>query len=213
MPIVFTGVLVRVTRGKYKGKTGRIHSYTQKTCTLIDDADSTTIGEMTGALSGQLGPPTGRIPLKNIITLDWRTPPSMYFMASLDTLIHTSLMDYCSEKFPGYMLARGREVRGDDPEPNDPPRSLVPVYEKFSKQGDPNDTDQWTKKWRAEFWTLYCDAFYDRKPEEALKIQALTRMYLQHKKYLEILSLKPGGKGYMKAKIEFECGKRRLLSQ
>ena len=38
----------------------------------------------------------------------------------------------------------------------------------------------------------------------AIKIQSLMRMYLKRKDYLEILSFKPDGKGYLKAKAEFE---------
>ena len=36
------------------------------------------------------------------------------------------------------------------------------------------------------------------------KIQSLLRMYLKRKDYLEILSLKPNGSGYLKVKAEFE---------
>ena len=42
-----------------------------------------------------------------------------------------------------------------------------------------------------------------RKPRAVTTIQSIFRMYLQRKLYLEILSLKPGGAGYLEAKEEF----------
>ena len=42
-----------------------------------------------------------------------------------------------------------------------------------------------------------------RKPRAVITIQSIFRMYLQRKLYLEILSLKPGGAGYLEAKEEF----------
>ena len=41
------------------------------------------------------------------------------------------------------------------------------------------------------------------KLASTIKIQSIFRMYLQRKAYLEILSLKPGETGYLKAKKEF----------
>ena len=45
--------------------------------------------------------------------------------------------------------------------------------------------------------------FKETETKSAAKIQSKIRMYLQRKLYLEILSLKPGGTGYIKAKKEF----------
>jgi hypothetical protein len=193
MSIIFFGVKVQVIAGIYKGKTGRVYSYTNKTCSLIGDGDSTTI-------QGMLKRPrdfTGHIPRSHINTLDWRTPPRLYFIRSNHTAFYTSIINYCNEYFPHYLPARLREHNGQ-PLLGDPPRSKVPVYDKF-----------WcaeckVKGWLEEFWILYCDAFYDQKPAAAIKIQSIIRKYLQRKYYLEILSLKPGGVGYLEAKNEFE---------
>ena len=38
----------------------------------------------------------------------------------------------------------------------------------------------------------------------AIKIQSILRMYLKRKDYLEILSFKPEGAGYLEVKEEFE---------
>ncbi len=48
--------------------------------------------------------------------------------------------------------------------------------------------------------------FEEAKSKETISattIQSKFRMHLQRKRYLEILSLKPGGTGYLKAKEEF----------
>ena len=113
------------------------------------------------------------------------------------------LIKYCNKKFPEYIAAF---VRTLDLEPHDidvnlgalhHARQKVPVYNKFWA------ADMREGGWRAEFWSLYCDAFYDSTPD-AVKIQSIIRMYLQRKDYFEILSLKPGGIGYLKAKMEFD---------
>jgi len=43
-----------------------------------------------------------------------------------------------------------------------------------------------------------------KPPNPVIKIQSIIRMYLKRKTYLEILSLKPDGAGYLKCKNEFE---------
>ena len=204
MTNIFIGVKVKVIKGKYKGKTARVYSYTQNSCTLISDGDSTTIQEIRRRrLHLPHIIPTGNIKRKHIVVMSPRTPPSLYFLISYNRLFHMELLKYCNKKFPKYLAAF---LQGLDLEQHDidvylealrADRQKVPVYNKFFA------ADMRESGWRAEFWSLYCDAFYDSTPD-AVKIQSIIRMYLQRKDYFEILSLKPGGIGYLKAKMEFD---------
>ena len=197
---IFIGAKVKIIAGKYKGYTARVYSYTENSCKLTSDGDSTTIQYVIGY--NYTRNCTGNIKRENIIScVDWRTrrtPPSLYFIKSWHRLFHNELTAYCQKNFPQYILAHIRVVCGFERQPNDPHRSAVPAYDKFWA----HNMD--VPGWREEFWSLYCDTFHDPKPGAAVKIQSILRMYLQQKDYLEILDLKPGGIGYTKAKKEFE---------
>jgi hypothetical protein len=200
MSIIFTGVKVLVTAGKYKGKTARILSYKENTCRLIADGEFTTIQEITGRLVGALGTerPTGNIYLEDVITLDWKTPPSYNFIRSNNHVIFESLLKYCTEQYPEYL----RERRRESPHASTPATTLgkMMVFPVYSTYWLTDRRKGWIEKW----WPLYCAAFHDQKPDAAIKIQALLRMHFKRKDYLEILSLKPGGIGYLEVKEEFE---------
>ena len=72
MSIIFIGVKVLVTAGKYKGKTARILSYKENTCTLLADGEFTTIQDITGA-PHSVGNyiPSGNVNREHVVTLDW----------------------------------------------------------------------------------------------------------------------------------------------
>ena len=212
MSIIFTGVKVLVTDGKYKGKTARIFSYKENTCRLIADGEFTTIQEITGRPVGGRGTqmPTGNVNREHVVTLDWKTPPSSYFIRSNNYTIFQSLQKYCTEQYPEwrreYLLCRGcpptsrwasRCARNLPVTPLGK-MMVFPVYSTYWL-ADRNRKD-WLEKW----WTLYCAAFHDQKPEASIKIQSILRMHLKRKDYLEILSFKPDGAGYLKVKEEFE---------
>tara|TARA_B110001454_G_scaffold198310_1_gene202353 strand:- start:1874 stop:2524 length:651 start_codon:yes stop_codon:yes gene_type:complete len=200
MSIIFTGVKVLVTGGKYKGKTARVCSYKENTCTLLADGEFTTIQEITGRLSASgMERPTGNIKREHVVTLDWKTPPSSHFIRNNSTLILTSLLEYCCEQYPTYLLILRRDYPRESPPKDNLGRMLCfPVFTKYwianKRQAD----------WIAGWWPLYCAAFHDQKPDAAIKIQAEVRKYLKRKDYLEILSFKPDGAGYLKVKEEFE---------
>ena len=203
MSIIFIGVKVLVTTGKYKGKTARIYSYKENTCSLIADGEFTTIQEITGRVVGGQGIqlPTGNINRDHVVTLDWKTPPSSYFIRTNNNTIFRSLLKYCTEHYSEW-LREYRRIPGHQQQ-NPPVTTLgqmmvFPVYSTYFL-ADRNRKD-WLKPW----WTLYCAAFHDQKPDMAIKIQSILRMYLKRKDYLEILSFKPDGAGYLKVKNEFE---------
>jgi len=224
MSIIFIGVKVLVTTGKYKGKTARIYSYKENTCSLIADGEFTTIQEITGRPVSGIGTqmPTGNINREHVVTLDWKTPPSSYFIRSNGNIIFQSLLKYCTEQYPAWRAAyaassaAARALRRatlftalDSAVAAELPRSLPPVTTLGQMMVFPVYNtyflaDRNRKDWLKPWWTLYCAAFHDQKPEAAIKIQALLRMYLKRKYYLEILSLKPGAAGYLKVKEEFE---------
>jgi len=201
MSIIFTGVKVLVTDGKYKGKTARILSYKENTCRLIADGEFTTIQEITGRLVGALGTerPTGHINREYVVTLDWKTPPSPYFIRSNGNVIFQSLLKYCTEQYPEWLREYQRAVECLMPPVTTLGKMMsFPVYSTYFL------ADRNRKDWLKEWWPLYCAAFHDQKPDMAIKIQALLRMHLKRKDYLEILSFKPGGIGYLEVKEEFE---------
>ena len=92
MSIIFIGVKVLVTAGKYKGKTARILSYKENTCTLLADGEFTTIQDITGHVVDGRGTqmPTGNVNREHVMTIDWRTPPSSYFIRSNGNAIFQS---------------------------------------------------------------------------------------------------------------------------
>jgi hypothetical protein len=203
MSIIFIGVKVLVTTGKYKGKTARIYSYKENTCRLIADGEFTTIQEITGRVVGGQGIqlPTGNVNREYVVTLDWKTPPSSYFIRSNNHTIFQSLLKYCTEHYSEW-LREYRRIPGHQQQ-NPPVTTLgrmmvFPVYSTYFL------ADKNRKDWLEEWWPLYCSAFHDQKPDMAIKIQALLRMRLKRKDYLEILSFKPDGAGYLKVKNEFE---------
>ena len=203
MSIIFTGVKVLVTGGKYKGKTARVCSYKENTCTLLADGEFTTIQEITGRVVEGRGTqmPTGNVNREHVVTLDWKTPPSSYFIRSNNHTIFQSLQKYCTEQYPEW-LREYRRILGHEQQ-NPPVTTLgqmmvFPVYSTY--WGADRNRKDWLKPW----WTLYCAAFHDHKPDAAIKIQAEVRKYLKRKDYLEILSFKPDGAGYLKVKEEFE---------
>ena len=200
---IFIGVKVLVTAGKYKGKTARIYSYKENTCRLIADGEFTTIQEITGRVVGGQGIqlPTGNINRDHVVALDWKTPPSSYFIRSNGNTIFRSLLKYCTEHYSEW-LREYRRIPGHQQQ-NPPVTTLgqmmvFPVYSTYFL------ADRNRKDWLEEWWTLYCAAFHDQKPDMAIKIQSILRMYLKRKDYLEILSFKPDGAGYLKVKNEFE---------
>ena len=204
MSIIFIGVKVLVTAGKYKGKTARIYSYKENTCTLLADGGFTTIQEITGT-DHDVGNyiPSGNINREYVTTLDWKTPPSLCFIRSNNNAIFDSLLKYCTEQYPEWLREYRRLVGRlallrPLPVTTLGKMSVFPVYSTYFL------ADRNRKGWLEEWWPLYCAAFNNQKPDAAIKIQALRRMYLKRKDYLEILSLKPGGDGYLKAKNEFE---------
>jgi len=203
MSIIFIGVKVLLTDGKYKGKTARIYSYKENTCRLISDGEFTTIQDITGRPVGGIGTqmPTGNVNREHVMTIDWKTPPSSYFIRSNGNAIFQSLLKYCTEQYPEW-LREYRCIPGHQRQ-NPPVTTLgqmmvFPVYSTYFL-ADRNRKD-WLKPW----WTLYCAAFHDQKPDMAIKIQALLRMHFKRKDYLEILSFKPDGAGYLEVKEEFE---------
>ena len=201
MSIIFTGVKVLVTAGKYKGKTARILSYKENTCTLLADGEFTTIQEINGKVHS-VGNyiPSGNIKREHVVTLDWKTPPSSYFIRSNGNTIFGSLLKYCTEQYPEWLREFrrvGREVAQNPPVTTLGQMMVFPVYSTYWL------TDR-RKGWIEKWWPLYCAAFHDQKPDAAIKIQALRRMYLKRKDYLEILSLKPGAAGYLEVKNEFD---------
>jgi len=206
MSIIFIGVKVLVTKGKYKGKTARIFSYKEDTCTLLADGEFTTIQDITGC-KHSVGNyiPSGNIKREYVTTLDWKTPPSLYFIRSNGNAIFQSLLKYCTEQYPEWL----REYRclSGHKQQNPPVTTLgqmmvFPVYSIFRDRARSWSLNR--KEWLEEWWPLYCAAFYDQKSPAAIKIQALLRMHLARKDYLEILDLKPGAAGYLKAQEEFE---------
>jgi len=206
MSIIFMGVKVLVTKGKYKGKTARIFSHKEDTCTLLADGEFTTIQDITGRVYS-VGNyiPSGNIKREYVTTLDWKTPPSLYFIRSNGNAIFQSLLKYCTEQYPEW-LRKYRRLPGHRKQ--DPPVTTLgqmmvfPVYSIFRDRARSWSLNR--KEWLEEWWPLYCAAFYDQKSSAAIKIQALLRMHLARKDYLEILDLKPGAAGYLKAQEEFE---------
>jgi hypothetical protein len=201
MSIIFTGVKVLLTDGKYKGKTARIFSYKENTCRLIADGEFTTIQEITGRPVGGRGTqmPTGNVNREHVVTLDWKTPPSSYFIRSNNNTIFRSLLKYCTEQYPEWLREYQRDLECLMPPVTTLGKMMsFPVYSTYFL------ADRNRKDWLKEWWTLYCAAFHDQKPDMAIKIQALLRMHLKRKDYLEILSFKPGGIGYLEVKEEFE---------
>lgn len=200
MSIIFTGVKVLVTAGKYKGKTARILSYKENTCRLIADGEFTTIQEINGRVHS-VGNyiQSGNIKREYVTTLDWKTPPSSYFIRSNGNTIFESLLKYCTEQYPEYLHERRRSSLPDASTPATTLGKMM-VFPVYSTYWLTDRRKGWVEKW----WPLYCAAFHDQKPDAAIKIQALRRMYLKRKDYLEILSLKPGAAGYLKVKEEFE---------
>ena len=202
MSIIFTGVKVLVTAGKYKGKTARVCSYKENTCTLLADGEFTTIQDITGtphSVGNYIQ--SGNIKREYVVTLDWKTPPSSCFIRSNPNIIFQSLLKYCTEQYPEW-LREYQRLSGHEQQ-NPPVTTLgqmmvFPVYSTYWL------ADRNRKDWLEEWWPLYCAAFHDQKPDAAIKIQALLRMHLKRKNYLEILSLEPGGAGYVQAKNEFE---------
>ena len=202
MSIIFIGVKVLVTAGKYKGKTARIHSYKENTCTLIADGEFTTIQDITGrARARGTQRSTGNINREHVMTIDWKNPPSSYFIRFNNNAIFLSLLEYCTEQYPEW-LREYQRIPGHQQQ--NPPvttfgkMKVFPVYDTYYL------ADRNRKDWLEAWWPLYCAAFHDQKPDAAIKIQSLLRMHLKRKNYLEILSLKPGGNGYLAAKKEFE---------
>jgi hypothetical protein len=204
MSIIFTGVKVLVIAGKYKGKTARIYSYKENKCRLIADGEFTTIQEILGSeVIGGSGAqmPTGNINREHVVTLDWKTPPSSYFIKSNPTTIFQSLLKYCIEQYPEWLREYQRipgHSRQNPPVTTLGQMMVFPVYSTYWL------ADRNRKDWLEEWWPLYCAAFHDQKPDAAIKIQALLRMHLKRKDYLEIVGLKPWGTGYLEAKKEFE---------
>jgi hypothetical protein len=201
MSIIFTGVKVLLTDGKYKGKTARIFSYKENTCRLIADGEFTTIQEITGRPVGGRGTqmPTGNVNREHVVTLDWKTPPSSYFIRSNNNTIFRSLLKYCTEQYPEWLREYQRDLECLMPPVTTLGKMMsFPVYSTYFL------ADRNRKDWLKEWWSLYCAAFHDQKPDMAIKIQALLRMHLKRKDYLEILSFKPGGIGYLEVKEEFE---------
>ena len=203
MSIIFIGVKVLVTAGKYKGKTARIYSYKENTCRLIADGEFTTIQEITGRVVGGQGIqlPTGNINRDHVVTLDWKTPPSSYFIRTNNHTIFQSLLKYCTEHYSEW-LREYRRIPGHQQQ-NPPVTTLgqmmvFPVYSTYFL------ADRNRKDWLEEWWSLYCAAFHDQKPDMAIKIQSILRMHFKRKDYLEILSFKPDGAGYLEVKNEFE---------
>jgi len=202
MSIIFTGVKVLVTGGKYKGKTARIFTYKENTCTLLADGEFTTIQDITG-VPHSVGNyvPSGNIKREYVTTLDWKTPPSPYFIRSNPNTIFQSLLKYCNEQYPAWLREYQRipgHARQNPPVTTLGRMMVFPVYSTYFL------ADRNRKDWLGEWWPLYCAAFHDQKPEAAIKIQSILRMYLKRKDYLEILSFKPDGAGYLKVKNEFE---------
>ena len=106
MSIIFIGVKVLVTAGKYKGKTARILSYKENTCTLLADGEFTTIQDITGRAPGFCRGnyiPTGNVNREHVMTIDWKTPPSSYFIRSNGNAIFQSLLKYCTEQYPEWL--------------------------------------------------------------------------------------------------------------
>ena len=203
MSIIFTGVKVLVTGGKYKGKTARIFTYKENTCRLIADGEFTTIQEITGRMVDGRGTmePTGNVNRDLVVTLDWKTPPSSYFIRSNDHTIFQSLLKYCIEQYPEWLRAYQRipgHARQNPPVTTLGQMMVFPVYNTYWL-ADRNRND-----WLEEWWPLYCAAFHDQKPDMAIKIQSILRMHFKRKDYLEILSFKPDGAGYLEVKEEFE---------
>ena len=223
MSIIFIGVKVLVTTGKYKGKTARIYSYKENTCRLIADGEFTTIQDITGRHSERgTQRATGNINREYVTTLDWKTPPSSYFIRSNGNIIFQSLLKYCTEQYPAWRAAyaassaAARALRRatlftalDSAVAAELPRSLPPVTTLGQMMVFPVYNtyflaDRNRKDWLKPWWTLYCATFHDQKPDMAIKIQSILRMHLKRKDYLEILSFKPEGAGYLKVKNEFE---------
>ena len=203
MSIIFTGVKVLVIAGKYKGKTARIYSYKENTCRIMADGEFTTIQEITGRVVGGYGTqmPTGNVNREHVVTLDWKTPPSSYFIRSNNHIIFQSLLKYCIEHYSEWLREYQRipgHARQNPPVTTLGQMMVFPVYSTYFL------ADRNRKDWLGEWWPLYCAAFHDQKPDMAIKIQALLRMYLKRKDYLEILSFKPDGAGYLEVKNEFE---------
>ena len=203
MSIIFIGVKVLLTGGKYKGKTARIYSYKENTCRLIADGEFTTIQDITGRPVGGIGTqmPTGNVNREHVMTIDWKTPPSSYFIRSNNHTIFQSLQKYCTEQYPEWLREYWRlplQPRQNPPVTTLGKMMVFPVYSTYWL------ADRNRKDWLEEWWPLYCAALHDQKPDAAIKIQTLLRMHLKRKNYLEILSLKPSGVGYLEAKNEFE---------
>ena len=185
MSIIFIGVKVLVTAGKYKGKTARILSYKENTCTLLADGEFTTIQDITGRVVDGRGTqmPTGNVNREHVMTIDWRTPPSSYFIRSNGNAIFQSLLKYCTEQYPEWLREYRRipgHARQQIPLSQLLGRMMVfPVYSTYFL-ADRNRKGLVGRPW----WTLYCAAFHDQKPDMAIKIQALLRKYLKRKDYL-----------------------------
>jgi hypothetical protein len=203
MSIIFIGVKVLVTAGKYKGKTARIYSYKENKCRLIADGEFTTIQDITGRPVCGIGTqmPTCNVNRDHVVTLDWKTPPSSYFIRSNGNTIFPSLLKYCTEQYPEWLREYQRipgHQRQSPPVTTFGQMMVFPVYSTYLL------ADKTRKDWLEEWWTLYCAAFHDQKPDMAIKIQSILRMHFKRKDYLEILSFKPDGAGYLEVKEEFE---------
>ena len=145
--------------------------------------------------------PTGNVNREHVVTLDWKTPPSSYFIRTNNHIIYESLQKYCTEQYPEWLREYWRlplQPRQNPPVTTLGKMMVFPVYSTYWL------ADRNRKDWLEEWWPLYCAAFHDQKPDMAIKIQSILRMHFKRKDYLEILSFKPDGAGYLEVKEEFE---------